>query len=590
MSNILLETKNVGRIKGDFYLPDYQRGYRWTKDEIKLLLDDIYESGGQPYCLQPIVVKKNDDKFELIDGQQRLTTIYLICKYMESKLGDLYEPSFKLEYETRKESAHFLTDIDLSLRNKNIDYHFIADAFEYIDLYFNEKSHGERREMAAYLTKLNEYFISSVSVIWYEVDTNEDGIELFERLNIGKIPLTSSELVKALFLKDSVRDQMSGRQEEVSLQWDMIEHELRNPSFWGFLSNIDGDQMPTRIDLLLDLIAEKTEKNKENYFTFFYFDNEIKKIAKTNTPNPLLEVWSNIYHVFLTLREWFANHDFYHKIGFLITVGVPLRKIYEVWRNGICNTPLAKDEFLSELDRMISEAIGIKDREELLSLSYDNKKDKLQKVLILFNVETERLMDEHKRRFPFDKHKESFWSMEHIHAQNAESLKKNKDILSWLESHFSILKSTEKDVFAAPDELMEKIKRLIEQLHSGKDPGNVRERFNEIQQEVISIFSPEEEIDKENPYLHGLGNMALLDASQNAALSNSVFDVKRHRVIEYDKDGKYIPICTKHVFFKYYTQENPSLFFWGEADRTNYVAALEEKIAHYYSGNDEDYD
>jgi len=39
---------------------------------------------------------------------------------------------------------------------------------------------------------------------------------------------------------------MSGRQEEVSLQWDMIEQELQNPSFWGFLSNIDGDQMPTR--------------------------------------------------------------------------------------------------------------------------------------------------------------------------------------------------------------------------------------------------------------------------------------------------------------------------------------------------------
>lgn len=586
MSNILLETKYIGSIKGDFYLPNYQRGYRWTKDEIKLLLDDIYESAGQPYCLQPVVVKKNDGKFELIDGQQRLTTIYLICKYMESKLGDLYEPSFKLEYETRNESARFLTDLDFSLRDKNIDFHFIADAFEYIDLYFTKKSKGERRQMAAYLTKLNEYFTSSVSVIWYEVDTAEDGIELFERLNIGKIPLTSSELVKALFLKDSVRDQMSGRQEEVSLQWDMIEHELQNSSFWGFLSNIDGDQMPTRIDLLLDLIAGKSDRNKENYFTFFYFDDKIKELAKTDTHNPLLEVWSSIYHVFLTLREWFANHDFYHKIGFLITTGVPLRRIYEVWRNGANNTPLAKDEFLSELNRMISKSIGIKDRDELLSLSYDNKKDKLQKVLILFNVETERLMDEHKRRFPFDKHKESIWSLEHIHAQNAESLKKNKDILSWLESHFSILESTENDIFAANDGLKEKMSLLIKQLQSGKDPGNVRERFNEIQQEVIAIFTPDDKLDRINPYLHELSNMALLDASQNAALSNSVFDVKRHRVIDYDKEGKYIPICTKHVFFKYYTQDNPSLFFWGEVDRKNYIDALEAKIAPYYSDID----
>lgn len=105
---------------------------------------------------------------------------------MEAKLGDLYEPSFKLEYETRKESANFLGNIDLSLRELNIDYYFIASTYEYIEQYFTEKTQGERREMAAYLTKLNEYFISSVNVIWYEVDSAENGIELFERLNIGK--------------------------------------------------------------------------------------------------------------------------------------------------------------------------------------------------------------------------------------------------------------------------------------------------------------------------------------------------------------------------------------------------------------------
>ena len=553
MSNIILDTKNVGKIKGLFYLPDYQRGYRWTSEEIKLLLDDIYESAGKPYCLQPIVVKKSNERFELIDGQQRLTTIYLICKYMEAKLGDLYEPSFKLEYETRKESANFLGNIDLSLRELNIDYYFIASAYEYIEQYFTEKTQGERREMAAYLTKLNEYFISSVNVIWYEVDSAENGIELFERLNIGKIPLTSSELVKALFLKDSVRDKMSGRQEEVSLQWDMIEQELQNPSFWGFLSNIDGDQMPTRIDLILDLMVDKSGNDREKYRTFFYFDRQIKSLSETTTENPLLEIWSRIYPVFLTLREWYTNHDFYHKIGYLITIGVPLRKIYTVWQND-GNTPLAKDIFLSELDKMISESISIKDKEELLSLSYDTRKDKLQKVLTLFNVETERLMDDGKRRFPFDKHKDSIWSLEHIHAQNAESLKKNKDILTWLESHIALLKSSEGSIFEVNNELIEKMEILIEQLHSDKDPGNVRERFNEIQKEVIIIFTSKEDVVKENSYSHGLANMALLDVSQNAALSNSVFDVKRHRVINYDKEGRYIPICTKHVFFKYYTQ------------------------------------
>ena len=581
MSNILLDTKNIGKIKGLFYLPDYQRGYRWTKEEIKLLLNDIYESAGNPYCLQPIVVKKNGDKYELIDGQQRLTTIYLICKYMEAKLGDLYAPDFDLEYETRKESAHFLKKIDMELRDTNIDFHFIAAAYEYIEEYFQEKTQGDRRELAAYLTRLNEYFMSSVSVIWYEVDSSEDGIELFERLNIGKIPLTSSELIKALFLKDSVRDRMSGRQEEVSLQWDNIEHELRNPSFWGFLSNDDGEQIATRIDLILDLIAGK-DRNKEKYFTFFHFDQEIKNLIAAGTENPLLEMWSQVYHVFLTLREWYANHDFYHKIGYLITTGTSLKKIYEIWKNGN-EDPLAKDDFLSKLDQLISSSIDIKDKDDLLTLSYENRKDKLQNVLTLFNVETERLMDEGKRRFPFDKHKESIWSLEHIHAQNAESLKKNKDILAWLESHLAILKSSDNISAHASIDLIEKMEILIAQLHSYKDPGDVRNRFGEIQEEVISLFTPNEmTTEGENKYSHELANMALLDVAQNAALSNSVFDVKRQRVIEYDKDGRYIPVCTKNVFFKYYTNEDPSLHFWGENDRRDYIIAIDEKISPYY--------
>lgn len=580
MPDILLDTKNVGKIEGNFYLPDYQRGYRWTQEEIKLLLDDIYESAGQPYCLQPIVVKKNGDRHELIDGQQRLTTIYLIYKYMEAKLGDLYEPGFKLEYETREESAQFLKTLDTSLRDRNIDFHFMSSAYEYINTYFQRKTQGDRREMAAFLTKLNEYFMSSVSVIWYEVDSAEDGIELFERLNIGKIPLTSSELVKALFLKDSARDQMSGRQEEVSLQWDMIEHELRDPSFWGFLSNVDGDQMPTRIDLILDLIAGKTSAEREKYYTFFHFDSQIKELYAISAENPLLKVWSSIYHVFLTLREWYEDHDFYHKIGYLVTVGVPLRKIYTIWQNG-GGTPLAKDEFHRKLDILISESLGIKNKEDLFSLSYDYRKQSLQKALTLFNVETERLMDEGKRRFPFDKHKESDWSLEHIHAQNAESLKNNKDILIWLESHLSILKSSG-IVTDTDNEFIMEMETLISQLRSDRDPGDVRNRFKKIQEEVVGLFSPNVDASKEYTYMHGLANMALLDTGKNAALSNSVFDVKRCRVIEYDKNGQYIPVGTKNVFFKYYTQENPTLLFWGEKDRRDYEEAIDEKLEPYY--------
>ena len=130
MANINLETKLVGKINGHFYVPDYQRGYRWRKSEVETLLNDINEYGKKPkltendnYCLQPIVVRNLGDKFELIDGQQRLTTLYLIYVYMnKASNGFMSEPRFSLSYETRNKSVNFLRNPDKSEKDDNIDF------------------------------------------------------------------------------------------------------------------------------------------------------------------------------------------------------------------------------------------------------------------------------------------------------------------------------------------------------------------------------------------------------------------------------------------------------------------------------------
>ena len=97
-AEIILDTKLVGDIEGHFSVPSYQRGYRWGEAEVVRLLDDIYTTDGKRnYCLQPVVVRKNGEKFEVIDGQQRLTTIYLIYRYMnQASNGFFTEPRFTL--------------------------------------------------------------------------------------------------------------------------------------------------------------------------------------------------------------------------------------------------------------------------------------------------------------------------------------------------------------------------------------------------------------------------------------------------------------------------------------------------------------
>lgn len=114
------------------------------------------------YCLQPIVVKRTENGIDVIDGQQRLTTLYLIYKYIANNFGKLGESKFTLEYEFNTGKANFLKNIDLSLKEENIDYYFMASSYETIEQWF-----GEHDEMLPY--EFIRVFKNNVKVIWYEV-------------------------------------------------------------------------------------------------------------------------------------------------------------------------------------------------------------------------------------------------------------------------------------------------------------------------------------------------------------------------------------------------------------------------------------
>lgn len=561
MADIYLDTKLVGEIKGAFFVPDYQRGYRWGKTEVETLLNDIYEYGRKPkmiendnYCLQPIVVRNLGDKFELIDGQQRLTTLYLIYVYMnKASNGFMSEPRFTLSYETRDESVNFLSNPDESRKDDNIDFFFIYNAYETIGNWFQTKG-----SFQSTLTNVNKYFDECVKVIWYEVPDTESGIDLFTRLNIGKIPLTSSELVKALFLKEESENSI--RQQELSLEWDNMEKELHNDEFWGFLTNSETDKYPTRIDLVLDLISKKTDFDKETYRTFFYFDEEHKN------GKSLEDIWDEIQHNFLTLKEWYCEHEFYHKIGYL--VASDSKKLIDILND---YTDKSKAEFKQYLDENIKESINFK--KSFDELDYEHDYNEVKKLLLLFNIESVRQIDDKKRRFPFDRHKKENWSLEHIHAQHSEGLQTNEKRKEWLNAHIKSLQS-----IGQQDELVFAMEELMKVIEENPKTTKVKELFEPLQQKVVAVLSPKGE---NVEYIHQLSNMALLSSGQNSAVSNYTFDAKRNLILEMDKNGAYIPFCTKMVFLKYYSAEDTNLHFWSENDRVAYLEAMRKVLANY---------
>lgn len=307
-----------------FLIPHYQRGYRWSEQQVNDLLKDIKEFLDSPladseekfYCLQPLVVKKRNENWEVIDGQQRLTTIFIILSYLKDK-GHSAEHLYSLEYETRKGSADFLKNITASRENaENIDYYHMAKACKTIETFFREKDSAK-----PFADKL----LPQVKFVWYEPD-DPDPIEVFTRLNIGKIPLTNAELIKALFLNRSNfnakdADTLQLRQREIAHEWDNIEYTLQNDEFWLFLHE-EGYERPTRIDFIFDLICEqdklKLELNEnqlgtDTYKTFRYFYAYFKQEKSDVT-----KCWKEVKTYFQVFREWYDNLELYHYVGYLI--------------------------------------------------------------------------------------------------------------------------------------------------------------------------------------------------------------------------------------------------------------------------------
>lgn len=575
MTDTKLELRLVGNISGDFFIADYQRGYRW-KEEVEMLLNDISEvEEGKNYCLQPIVVKRVGDKFELIDGQQRLTTLYLIQKFTKT-----YRPKIQIKYtisyQTRENSKSYLENLDFESINdnpSNIDEYFINSAAQIIKKWFEKFNDEEQTKYASdddaandIQSKLN----NKVHVIWYEVDSSENSTQLFTRLNIGKIPLTNAELVKALFLSrnNGIDDP---KQLEIATQWDIIEKELRNDNFWYFITNEKAEKYATRIELVFNLMANKQLSDKERFRTFFYFSEKIKgEKDKSN-------VWLEILRYYQKLKEWYENFEVYHKVGYLIaTQTITLQ---ELLKESVDKT---KTVFQQSLDEKIAQSINFsKDYSEL---SYGSNDAQIEKILLLFNVETIRQKQDEFMRFPFERHKKENWSLEHIHAQNSEGLNKDDARRKWLIDHkMSLISFNDESL----NDLITRIDDLIEKIDNPNDKSNKGEIFGPLFDEIVKTLSENGDIEE----IHSIDNMALLSAKDNSSLNNSTFDVKRNKIISMDKTIEYIPVCTRRVFLKYYTDSDKNqLHFWGKADRKAYIQNMNDVLKTYLAINQKNID
>ena len=609
LSDGLIRLEPLSFLKGKhFVVEEYQRGYKWGKKEIVQLLEDIraHDADKGIYCLQPLVISENQTNcFEIVDGQQRCTSIYLLLFFLLR--GCRY---FTIDYKTRPESLSFLSEklsafdkVDISdvsdptddlndvaaidelwlgflngQTNRDVDnadiYHFFT-VYTVIRKYFE---HQRENYLEEFLKKL----LNKVCFIWYNANTGEhkDISAIFLNINRGKITLTSAELIKALFILNIKRgngtDQFkANRIANLAMEWDQIENQLHDKEFWYFLcSDIFRYDKGTRIDLLFDLVKGRPDKNKDEYYAYLKYEQDFNRWADLD--------WLLVKQLFQRLVDWYNDKYTYHFVGYLITAKI--ETLSALVKQSYCR----KDEFLSLLKDKITKEFARRTRGDQSIQKYDLKNVDFQedtlvvkRILLLFNV-MYYVKNPGIHKFPFDMYVENAWSIEHINPQHPRQTEDVNDYLDLVREYIS-----------DAQDLLEREAVEFMELHSGRSLSNLKkEEQAKIKRDFERIVQAYD--------VHHLGNLTLLDRNTNSAVSNHRFGVKREKILAFDAQGiylsddgseklkkVYIPVTTKNVFSKTYTSDKSSLgsVSWTSLDQRTYLQEIERQLKEFLPRN-----
>lgn len=645
-NNNILELKSISNIHNEkFIIPPFQRGYRWEPVQVITLLEDIKEYIEKKIdtfmCLQPVVFYKknnNDNKLEelvVVDGQQRLTTIAVISRCLEldninieynknnkalqdilnnvesylntnkMDINNLFNDDNKLLFE---KTSEIYEKIFLSAKNNSdkvnlLDEYYIILSYLTIKCWLENEKNIE--ESIKNLFKSDEDNFS-IKFIWYDVTGEINGketkaINIFTRLNIGKIELTDAELIKALFLKkDNFKDSELDKKLHIAYKWDEIEKTLNNDSFWYFLSNDKDKPKKDRIELVLELAANI--KNDEQHNLFRNYENKLKN------KNELDKHWQAVEECFMTLKEWYNDNEMYHYIGYYLYFknnihdlyqNIKSKSIYEqkkdiikrvkdILFNNKYKFKVVKNCYTNEyIQKYYNENNNDND---FLNLNYydDNAKQIFHNILLFIDIYNYINLNKSNNiyntsqcffinRFPFDifkYEKNKQWSLEHIASQKDPEIKDDKR-LSFIQDILKELNLINIEIY---DSFKSKIEDIIGNEYLNTNISINDEQWQQIIEIINNLNSGDTNIDTEK-YKNSLCNLALLQKDINSEIGNKPFIIKRNillnkkhieNTVKIDINKRYIPNNTINAFSKIFNKNAITLIYWTENDMLSY--------------------
>lgn len=501
-----LSVKDIVSKYKKFNVPSLQRTYRWGEKEITLLLNDLYEfyntnedSTNDFYPLQPLILKKNKnyDCYDILDGQQRLTTIKLIGAYLKSKNHNLNACNIDISYESRSNVEEIFLEIDknsddnLSDKYKDkMELYYISKAFACIKNWFepsekNEKKKSNNEEVKRRVDSIYKVLFDDGSksrFYVYELEDDADEKKIFQNINQGRISLSSSELIKPLFLgsvfesddnvdkysfvntrdgygifiplvKTKEKQALINLQKTIAQEWNDIETCFLHNEFYYFICPQKA-RSANRMDFLFEIA--KNRYNECNRTTFDIFYDELKTKEEERLIDRILNVWNDVIKCFNRLQKAYYDYDAYHLIGYCNTQKkIDISNILSNYCLEKINIQQLKDEVKRKIksdikyDDLYKEDGNIGDEKNgnkaydnptIDSLDYNQNKDKIKRILLLHNLQA---YSSSHIRFLFDKYDDGReYDIEHIHAK-ADDKADKKSRIEWLKTNFLDLKEYE---------------------------------------------------------------------------------------------------------------------------------------------------
>lgn len=321
-------------LQGKTYsIPPYQRGYKWDTKDIERLLKDINEFSPNEdlnlfYCLQNITLVESQDSktFNVVDGQQRLTTLTVILSYLNE-----YELiNEKLQYNVRKETEEFLKEYIFkpnelknienweqfleitSIEGKDYDYQdvfYLFNAYKAIQTWFETYPNS--------VTEMKDKILNHVKLI-VNLPKNIEEQELFENLNGKRVPLDGADLIRALIITRVAKKEIGDIDDSIKL-------------------NVLINEQRVKIGLMLDRINHWwADENKKNYFHQFTKESKVpdeESISFNDVTYPI----NHLYKLYvLAYGEGVLDMEFFEKKviedGFLDELQL-LQRTMENWYN-----------------------------------------------------------------------------------------------------------------------------------------------------------------------------------------------------------------------------------------------------------------